>query len=51
MPARLLAEHVASTFVLVLHGWMECAEPMPASHADATLRRLVLPVVCEALGA
>lgn len=45
MPADLVAEHIASTFVLVLNWWL-ASEPAPASgEADAIFRALVVPSI------
>ena len=51
VPRDLLARHVASTFLLVLHWWVEGNEPLPARKANDLFRALILPAVTEALGA
>ena len=51
VPATLLAQHVAGTFVLVLNWWMASEEPLAAAAANARFRELVLPTLGAVLGA
>lgn len=44
----LLAQHIASTFVLVLHWWLDHASGMPSTEADKLFRALVMPVLQSA---
>lgn len=46
----LLADFVASTFVLVVDWWMTTTEPIVAADADAEFRRLFAPSLVAALG-
>ena len=41
----LLAQYVASTFVLVLNWWVENKNPLSAAEADNLFRALVLPAL------
>jgi AcrR family transcriptional regulator len=50
VPRDLLAQHVASTFLLVLNWWAEREEPLPARQANDIFRALILPAVTEVLG-
>jgi AcrR family transcriptional regulator len=43
IPARLVGEFVASSFILVLDWWIDDACALSASEADAAFRALVLP--------
>ncbi|HZO20487.1 MAG TPA: TetR/AcrR family transcriptional regulator [Gemmatimonadaceae bacterium] len=43
VPLGLLAEYVASTFVLVLNWWVESEDRLPVSDVNDLFRRLVLP--------
>lgn len=45
VPLDLLADHVASTFVLVLNWWVESKDRLPASKANELFRALVLPTL------
>ena len=45
MPAHLLAQHVASTFVLVLNWWVESDAPLTPAEVDARFRALVVPAL------
>lgn len=49
VPCDLLAQHVASTFVLVLNWWVESGEPLAAGKANERFRALVLPALSELL--
>lgn len=49
VPLDLLAEHVASTFVLVLNWWVESEDRLPASGVNDLFRRLVLPTLRDQL--
>ena len=42
---ELLAEHVASTFVLVLHWWLDHGSGTSSAEADRLFRALVMPVL------
>ena len=50
IPAELLAEHVASTFVRVLNWWLGSPTPIPASEANELFRSLVLPTLARGVG-
>lgn len=45
IPAELLSQFVASTFVLVLDWWLDQKCMPPPAHADALFRLLVLPTL------
>ena len=45
IPARLLARHIAVTFVLVLNWWVQNEEPLTVAEVDQRFRALVLPVL------
>lgn len=45
IPAELLSEYVASTFVLVLNWWLEKKMPLPPKEINDIFRRLTLPTV------
>jgi AcrR family transcriptional regulator len=49
VPPVLLAEYVASTFVLVLNWWVQRGDPLPAKEVSELLRALVLPTLAEVL--
>ena len=49
VPDDLLAQHVASTFLLVLNWWAESDEPLPSREVNDLFRSLVLPAVAHAL--
>jgi AcrR family transcriptional regulator len=49
LPQNLLAQYVASTFILVLNWWVECQNPLPPAEADALFRILVMPTLTAAL--
>lgn len=42
---ELLARHIASTFVLVLHWWMDRSAVTSPAEADGLFRALVMPVI------
>ena len=42
---ELLARHIASTFVLILHWWMDDGVTRPPVEADKLFRALVMPVL------
>ena len=42
---ELLAQHIASTFVLTLHWWLDHAEAASPAEADRLFRALVMPVL------
>jgi AcrR family transcriptional regulator len=50
VPAALLAQHVASTYVLVFDWWMRREEPIGAVAANERFRELLLPTLAVALG-
>ena len=45
IPMDLVAQHVASTFVLVLNWWVESAPALTPDDVDARFRELVVPTV------
>lgn len=45
---ELLAEHIASTFVLVLHWWLDHSSGTSSAEADKLFRALVIPVLRSA---
>jgi AcrR family transcriptional regulator len=45
VPADLLAQHIASTFVLVLHWWLDHNATASPAEADRLFRALVIPVL------
>jgi AcrR family transcriptional regulator len=45
IPVDLLAQHVASTFVLVLNWWLENSPTSTPADADAHFRELILPTL------
>lgn len=45
---ELLAQHIASTFVLVLHWWLDHGGTMSPVEADKLFRSLVMPVLRSA---
>src|SRR5829696_734035 len=47
VPCDLLAQHVASTFLLVLNWWVESGEPLPSRTVNDLFRALILPAVTE----
>ncbi len=49
MPCDLLAQHVASTFLLVLNWWAESGEPLPSRKVNDLYRALILPTLTEVL--
>ena len=51
VPCDLLAQHVASTFLVVVSWWAESEEPLPAREVNDLFRALALPAVTEVLGA
>lgn len=48
VPAELLAQHVASTFVLVLHWWLDRGTTTSPAEANELFRALVMPVLRSA---
>jgi AcrR family transcriptional regulator len=44
---ELLAQYLASTFVLVLHWWLDCRNAVSPAQADEVFRALVLPALAE----
>jgi AcrR family transcriptional regulator len=49
VPRDLLAQYVASAFLVVLNWWLGRGEPLPARRANDLFRSLVLPTLTEAL--
>jgi AcrR family transcriptional regulator len=49
VPSDLIAEYVASTFLLVLNWWMESEEPLPSRKVNDLYRALILPTLTEVL--
>jgi AcrR family transcriptional regulator len=47
IPIRLIALHVASTFVLVLNWWVENASSMTPADVDGRFRALVVPALAK----
>jgi hypothetical protein len=50
IPADLLVQYVASTFILVLNWWVESRDPLPPDEINELFRALVLPTLaatCE----
>lgn len=45
MPPDLLAQYVASTFIMVLSWWVESRSPLPAMEINDLFRALVLPTL------
>lgn len=48
IPQDLLAQYVASTFILVLNWWVESRNPLPPKQADVLFRALVTPTLSSA---
>lgn len=49
VPLGLLAEYVASTFVLVLNWWVESEDRLPVSEVNHLYSALVLPTLRDQL--
>jgi len=45
IPPAVLAQYVASTFILVLNWWIESRSPLTAREVDALFRAFVLPTL------
>jgi len=45
VPLSLLAEHIASTFVLLLNWWVERGVALSASEVNDVFRALILPTL------
>jgi AcrR family transcriptional regulator len=45
LPPELLAEHVASTFILVLNWWLDAESVLSATAVDGLFRSLIRPAV------
>ena len=45
VPAELLAQSIVSTFIVVLHWWLDSRTPLSPKEVDAVFRRLVLPTL------
>ena len=50
IPADLTAEYIVTTFMLVLHWWVESRSPLSAREVDDLFLSLVVPAVTTALG-
>jgi AcrR family transcriptional regulator len=50
LPAELLVEYIASTFVLVLNWWVESDSPLKPSEANELFRALIIPTLTTGLG-
>lgn len=50
VPCDLLAQHVASTFLLVLNWRAGSGEPLPARKVNDLFRALVLPALTDVFG-
>lgn len=50
IPADLLSEYVASTFVLVLNWWLDCKMPMLPKQIDSLFRTLTAPTLATVWG-
>lgn len=50
IPADLLSEYVASTFVLVLNWWLDCKMPMPPKQIDTLFQTLTSPTLAAVYG-
>jgi hypothetical protein len=50
VPSDLLAQHVASTFLLVLNWWAKSGEPLPSRKVNELFRALILPALTALLG-
>jgi AcrR family transcriptional regulator len=48
IPADLLVQYVASTFILVLNWWVESKRPLPPDEIDDLFRSLVMPTLAAA---
>jgi hypothetical protein len=49
-PTDLLAQYVASTFVLVLNWWVEGRSPLPPKDINDLFRALILPTLAATTG-
>ena len=49
IPQDLVAQHVASTFILVLNWWVESRRPLPPPEANALFHALIMPTLAAAL--
>ena len=50
IPADLAAEYIVTTFMLVLHWWVESRSPLSAREVDDLFLALVVPAVTTSLG-
>ena len=48
IPPDLLVQYVASTFILVLNGWVESRSPLPPKDINDLFRALILPTLAAA---
>lgn len=48
MPANLIVQYVASTFVLVLDWWIDTKKPLPPKEIDELFLAMVLPTLSSA---
>jgi hypothetical protein len=49
IPAELLVQYVASTFILVLNWWVENRNPLPPKEVNGLFRTLIVPTLAAAL--
>jgi AcrR family transcriptional regulator len=49
VPPDLFVQYVASTFILVLHWWVDSRSPLPPKDVNDVFRALVLPTMTAAL--
>jgi AcrR family transcriptional regulator len=49
LPTDLLAQYVASTFILVLHWWLDTKAPMSPREVNEMFRTLILPPLAATL--
>jgi hypothetical protein len=45
MPADLIVQYVASTFVLVLDWWIDAKNPLPPKEIDDLFHAMILPTL------
>jgi len=48
VPPELFVQYVASTFILVLHWWVDSRSPLPPKDVDDMFRALILPTMAAA---
>ena len=49
IPPDLLAQYVASTFILVLNWWAESSNPLTPDEVNDLFRELILPTLAASL--